>query len=655
MAILPETLVIALRRTIVAIVAFFLLVLAALLATLWLFDPDNHREPISRYLGEALGAPVSLEAGLSVDIYPRPTLRISAARVEAPAGEEGPALAEVRGLELAVRTGPLFQGRLRIEDLRAESVAVHLYRGAEGRANWEPLLESLSARTAEDGGRLQFDGMERARVGELRLDYTGAGPTVRLAGESLVLHDLTAGSQAALEGDWTGEFGDDLRLNGSLVGRLMPEAGYRQWRFSIDELPLQIATERLPESPQPLALGGAMLLDLDEGTLALDAFAAVSGSLRSELTLEAAAGDAGPELMGRFEIADDALRETLTRLTGTEPDTEDPQSLQSLRLSGSILAGPDALNLGDLSLALDDTTGQGHLEVPRGGAPRFAFGLHLDELNVDRYTPEVLDPERIRWITRGLLAALEGVQVDGELEADALTAQGLTLETVQVGVEGTGRVLRADPARADLAGGSMHGSLDVRLDEDPQPVRFDLRLADVDVREVQETLFGLAVLDSELNAALDGGFAGFHLDDILASLEGRMELLFAEGEILGFSLKNMVEDAVPSALGGADKDPFEEGASTSFSDMTGEFTASGGILRNSEARARSGHFRAQGAGELALHELELDYTIDLMLVEAFEAGSERLLEWLEGNSVPLRLHGPLTDLELDVELGNESP
>ena len=101
-------------------------------------------------------------------------------------------------------------------------------------------------------------------------------------------------------------------------------------------------------------------------------------------------------------------------------------------------------------------------------------------------------------------------------------------------------------------------------------------------------------------------------------------------------------------------DAFGDDRTTAFSNLGGEFTISDGILRNTEARARSDHFRAEGQGTLDLRSLDLDYGISLMLVEVFETQSDELLEWLEGRSVPLRLHGPLTSPELDSDFGSEA-
>ncbi|MCH8503019.1 MAG: hypothetical protein LAT50_01680, partial [Ectothiorhodospiraceae bacterium] len=248
-----------------------------------------------------------------------------------------------------------------------------------------------------------------------------------------------------------------------------------------------------------------------------------------------------------------------------------------------------------------------------------------------------------------LLDQVEGRHVDGTLAVGKLESEGLQLTELTDRALSEGEILEINPLEADVYGGRYRGSFEVALGSEPLHVRFLQRVDDMALGDPLEALFGWAVLESQVDTQWQGAFSGLYWDQVRDSLEASGELRLRDGRINRFSLERLIEDAVPAGLGGAQTEPFAEDASTAFSVISGSLQLSEGELANSDARARSEHFAVRGSGDLDLETARLDYRLQLNILRTFDTESERLLELLRGVSFPLRLHGPLTDLELELD------
>ena len=584
-----------------AALAFLLFIVIAVAAALLWFDPSAHLPRANAWLSEAVGAPVEIQGEVTLALLPRPA--ISADRVS---------VGDVDPLDGAVLHG-----------LRAD---VHLLSLLSG----EPVLrrvwiEHLTADTAV--GHVQGSDIELLEAGlntEARLRM------------NLSL-DHTSGNTAT----------------GTFAARLRPDPDANSLQVQIDDLSLHVGNGSETREGWPLTLQGLVGLNQPDREVTLQDVQLQAAEIAVVMTGALRAEADGYSALGRLAIESDNFRAGLQRLFGFELDAEDDTALRRVSLESGFRLESGEFAFRDADLRVDEASAEASIRYTGGEDPLLQFDAAIIDLEADRYTPEEVDPAIIRFLVHGLLDLASAMRLDGSLDFNALTSLGLVLDRLQLGVTSDRSTLRFEPARADLYGGSIHGNLRADLGSEPEQARMDLSIVDVDLAELQNVLFDLVALDARVDADLRARFIAREPADFLDSLDLEVDLLLREGEILGFSLKDMVEDAVPRALGGQDRDAFADGAGTRFTNLTGDLTLRDRQLRNDEAQARSDHFRADGQGELSLPGGELDYRIDLTLVEAFDTPSETLLGWLEGRSVPLRLHGPLNDLSLDVEWGDD--
>lgn len=241
---------------------------------------------------------------------------------------------------------------------------------------------------------------------------------------------------------------------------------------------------------------------------------------------------------------------------------------------------------------------------------------------------------------------MTGVGLDGTLKLDAVEARGLAFTEISAHIRSQGGELTVLPLEATAYDGSYYGTFNIPLNGPPYSFRFNQRIEGMALGEALETLLGRAVIEATADTRWSGSFTGMHWPDIRDSLQAEGSLALHDGQINGFSLRQMIEDAVPSALGGANHDPFTDDATTPFSSISGELEVADGVLENAEAHAASEYFIVEGSGKLDITAGELDYDLALTIVESFPTESERLLELLMGVTIPLHLDGPLTNLEI---------
>ncbi len=638
-------------RLFMSLLAVLGLLVMALASLWWWFEPDDYRERLAFELSEVIGQPVDITGPVSVALWPRPVLELEAVQVANVDGYEEPLLAQASGLRVGVALLPLLHGVLRLDQVRVERLAIQLERDDSGDGNWERLAASLAGDGTDQEARLRFDGVDRLRAALLELAWRDAGRAGRggFTISNLHMDGLRRDHSGRLRAEWRVAWDQVGGAEGSLGVGFRLDEQFRPADLHLEDWQARLVPRHVDDAHLPLRLDAELSLDLPAREATLQAFRLVSDSLSMEVQADAQWAEGILDVTGWYAVADDAFRDTLRKIIGTDPDTEDPDSMQRLRAEGMFKYRNGRLGLGDVTLRLDDSQLTATASYSRQSVPVLEFEAALDYILVDRYTPEEVDPDTIRAVLTSLLQLAHGLHVDGELTIQALETNGLQFRDISAHYLSDGQLLQINPLQAEAYGGSYRGTWEIPLGVEPYRFRFDQRVEGLALREPLEALFGWAVLDSRVETRWEGAFTGMYWAQIRDSLEASGELNFRDGRINRFSLKRLIEDAVPSTLGGADTEPFEDEASTAFSTLGGSLYVADGVLSNPEARARSGHFAVRGAGELDLRGMELDYGLELTILRTFETESEQLLELLRGLTFPLRLRGPLTDLDLDLD------
>lgn len=233
------------------------------------------------------------------------------------------------------------------------------------------------------------------------------------------------------------------------------------------------------------------------------------------------------------------------------------------------------------------------------------------------------------------LLLLRDIDLDAQLELDAMRVSGLDLRDIRARMQAVRGVVTIDPLSGALAGGQLDAVGVIDLNAVPPK----LRLAPVfDLESLAEALApwgmdrflsGSGVLDLELNAL------GLSPAAILGSLNGSGQYSFRDGTIQGVNLDGMVQglaarniaEAVRSGVGG----------STAFETLAGVLEVRDGTIRMPGMNLVTRLLGVRGDLRLGLADLALD--------------GELRLDGEQLNQIPVRLGGTLLAPKLTPDVG----
>ena len=176
----------ALRWTLIALAALILVPVLVAFLIAWLeisISAGPWRDRIGGAATEMLGREVKLEGPLELVPSMRPVLKVGGIRVSNPPGFSSPEFAYLGEAQLRLDLSALLTDVIRVNELSANNVRVHLEQTADGRANW--VLEgSKSAAKDRPVKARGFDvsrlpGMDIHTCGpcETSISSTCTGPT----------------------------------------------------------------------------------------------------------------------------------------------------------------------------------------------------------------------------------------------------------------------------------------------------------------------------------------------------------------------------------------------------------------------------------------------------------------------------------------------
>jgi len=391
-------------------------------------------------LSAALGWPVEL-GGLAIAYYPTPRIEVERLVLPATAQPDAVPLLEVARVAVTVpwRTVAGMGGHLTRVEL--DEPRLHLALDAEGRGNWDALLEHIM--TAAGEGPTAFSiGELQVTDGSVRYAGTG-GDDWRLAGVRLTARDVRPGVPFKMELRLGGE-GAGHTFHLSLAGRAMLDPDREV--YAADELTLGgwVGGGELP-------LAGvewdgtveALHADLAAGRTALRGLQARSMGVELAGQVELATVNDVTELKFDLQTRPFSPRAVGVALDQPLPETTDPAALTRATLDVAGHLNAAGLTLSRLEGQLDDSRFSGDATLPAGDAPP-RLRLVLDRLDLDRYLPPASAAEDSNGSLQAAVESLSeslqelDLQADievGEARAAGVLARGLTvrLEPIEPG------------------------------------------------------------------------------------------------------------------------------------------------------------------------------------------------------------------------------
>ncbi len=314
-----------------------------------------------------------------------------------------------------------------------------------------------------------------------------------------------------------------------------------------------------------------------------------------------------------------------------------------LAIAGKLEMTGNEIKFNDAQLSLDTIKGKGELALNTGGAkPDVKGSLTLDALNVNPYlppekggTPAASTPAAgakpasgAAWSDDPIdVSALKMANVDFQLSASAIQFRKIKIDKSSITLRLKDGKLATDLTQLATYGGG--GKATVVLDGSGAEPALTLN-ANMSGIQMEKLLVDAIDLDrltgkGSLEVSLTG--KGKSQRQLIGSLNGKGNFNVADGEIKGLDLVKMLNMAASkvenlASLGGG-------GNTTPFSHLTGTWTMTNGLMKNSDLVLDTPNLKAAGAGTVDLPTRNVDYKVTPQVA---------------GLSVPVLIKGPWDNL-----------
>lgn len=652
------------------------------------FDPNLYKDRIEDKVAEVTGRALTLGGNIELTLYPSIGLRLEDVRLANADGFGEQPFAEFRVVDVAVAVLPLLRNEIDVQRIEADGVGISLARNADGRTNWDDLVERVNDSGEGAVGAARSGSVARATTGmrdigiagldltDLRVEWDDQleGQRMVLSQANLALRGFRLATETPVTFDgavWVRD-GDaePIELDLDLEARMNLDIAAERYSFRRLQSVIDLRHPALEPEIQ-VRLDADAMLDLQQAVASVERLSANLSDLHLTGSVEMRGlDDEVPALQGELQSNTFNARDLLASLGFDAPETADPDVLKRVALEFSVSGTPERLTVDPILITLDDSTLRGQAGLDRSGSrPMVSFTMMGDQVDLDRYLPpqveeareaetppelpSELPPEVAKGdIPIGLPAELmRAFDMDGSLRLEVLTMLGLTLEGIEVKLRAREGQWQVDPLVGRGYQGLLESKITLNARRGTPSYAANVRLEGIAIGELLEALRGE---ESKLlgtgNLGLDITATGASVDALTASLNGTGQMRFEDGAVRGINIARIIRHADARLRGERPEDDGEPNQ-TDFTELSGSFRIDDGVVHNDDLAASSPLLRVSGRGSADLPRQSLDYRVETTLVDTIEGQGGRSLEELRGVNLPIRISGTFDEprFRLDLE------
>lgn len=655
------------RNIILALLAVVVLVVIAIGVVIFVIDPNTYKPQIEQAVEDNTNLDLVLAGDIGWSLIP---LGLELNDVEATL--DGERLIRLDQLIAQVDFWSLIAMSPKVNTFVLDGLDARLSVAEDGTGNWTRVMPEPDASTdttdtaapaepapdeAETGREPLNFNVEDIRITNTQVHYDdlSTGQSIILENFSLSASQIALGQKFPLELAFhfaTGEpeFDVDGRINAQL------SANQALNEFEISGLDSQFSLSGAPfgEETVQARLTGALTANTENETATLTEFRAALANMELTTNLNVSGFGDQPTISGDINIPEFSLKELLTTLGQSAPETDDPDVLNDIGFSTDIGGPAGKVELSNLTILVDDTTFAGSASYALSNS---AIGLNLtgDKFDADRYLPPASEEaeaaadsgesapaaETAATPETDLLPleTLRGLALDINLGLGELIISNLTIADIKTVVTADKGLLKMSEFSGQLYYGDFNANvtLDARTDDPKWAIANQVN--NVQTLPLLTDLAEVDLLSGAANINMDINTRGNRMSVIREQAKGEINFNLAEGKFTRMNMTRMACQGIALANGETlTATDWSEG--TPFNDMKGTLKIDGNTLNNTDLVAALAGMELRGDGTVDLKASELDYEIGLRVVgEIHRDEACRVTEYVEGAVIPLECRG----------------
>ena len=582
----------------------FLLVVAAIVIFLLLFDWNWLRGPIGRWASVKYDREVALQGDLDVRLFSwTPSVIVNDLKFGGPAWSRDTDTANVGRIEASVRLRKLLGGQIEMPLLAIDRAEVHLIATEDGKQSWD-----LEPDKPDDGEGARLPVIQRLVIsgGHIVLDERKRGLTLDA---TVNARETTNDGDAGFVLDGKGAINRSpltLRIEGGPFINIRRD---RPYHFTAD----------LAGARSRLTADGSVTRPFD------------LGQVQATLTLQ------GQDLADLYQLVGIAL-----------PNTP------RYRISGALKRDDSHWTFNDVSGRVGASDLSGDISVETQGRLKVEARLASQRLDINDLTAilgaktqTTASGDNTTTVSSGVpgkllpdatLAVDRLRSMDGTLtyRAASVKANDLDIRAVRLGADLEAGVLNLDPVAFTFNRGSLNGTARINATRDTPYSAIDFRLSGYPLQSIVPAANGSSPISGLAlgRARLEGPGASIHR--FAANSKGSISLVVPNGEMRSAFAELLGVNASAGLLrllrGDQGRSPIRCAVA--------DFNVSGGVARAQTLVIDTDVVLAKGSGTINLGEETLNLRID------GESKKPRLLRlW-----TPINITGPLTKPRIGVDV-----
>jgi AsmA protein len=327
------------------------------------------------------------------------------------------------------------------------------------------------------------------------------------------------------------------------------------------------------------------------------------------------------------------------------------------------------LTLGEIKLALNEFQLEGQLQVSNFAKPALRFDLASETVDVDALLdippasaqqPAAPAQQQDGAATAQAASVDEDIQIllpkqllrdldiDGDLAIGSLKMMNMQVTDLEMHLSAKNGLVALKPVRMKAYSGEVATAVVVDVRSEVPKYGIDKKVKGIQVGELLNDYMGEAPISGDFNLEANISSSGEWLSKLKKNSNGVMSLGFFDGALHGVNIRHSIE--VARAKFRREDPPREEARKTDFSSLTISGVIENGVFSSDDLDLQAPVVRAGGKGSADLNREYVDYLVDAKLVGTSKGQQGGSADELAGISIPVRIEGPFSAPEFDVQL-----
>ena len=614
----------AIKWGLIICVGLVVLVIATLLIAPAFIDIQDYKPEVEKLISEKTGRPFTVGDDLSLTLFPWAGVSFSDLHLGNTPGFAEKDFVNVKSFDVRVKLLPLLSKDIQVKRFILNEPYITLVKNKDGRVNW-----------AQPAGAEDKPSAEKKPAAES--SDTEAG---------LPIKDLTVGEFVLKNGSiiWI-DHSTQTRKEITAVNLNLQDV-------SLDR-PIKLSfAAQLDQKPVSLAgTVGPVGKDFKQATIPLDLDINALKELMVLLKGNVMNPGAKPGIDLVVEVKPFSPRKLVAALGQPFPvATSDPKALDQIALKANLKGDAARVSVSSGILNLDESTLNFSLKASDFSRPSLAFDLNLDRINLDRYLPPKSDqqPAPAEKPAPGKATDYEPLRkliLDGRIKIGQMVASGAKISDLLVQIKAKNGIFNLDPLQLAMYQGNVNGTGKLNVQTNTPSTNVNMSMAGVQVGPLLRDVIAKDILEGVTNAQLSLAMSGDNADAIKKTLNGKGQLKFNDGAIVGIDLAGMVRN-VQSAFGLAQKP--SERPRTDFAELRAPFSIKNGLVNTPQTSLKSPLIRVTAAGDANLVTEVLDFRVEPKVVGTIKGQGDT--EDRAGLMVPVLVSGTFSDPQFKPDL-----